>query len=310
MQKPISSSYKLATVDLGTNSIRFDIYLIEKGQPPRRIYRKKEMVRLGEEVFRTGFLCEKASQRTLAQLEEFASLCRLLEVNQSIAFATSALRTAKDSARFVEQAKKSTGFEIKVISGKRESELIAKAILARDNIPHDCVFIDIGGGSTEMTHVQNGKIKIQDSFPLGAIRLEQMFFENYDNKKERINGVLQMQAYVRKLIQEDKNFSQLRVHVAIGSSGTIRSYRKIIKKQFNEAQPFRKKSLDKVLEQIIALNKTELAQYPGVEEKRIDILLSGGILLAELLEYFDCRKIYTTSNGMRDGILIDALESF
>jgi exopolyphosphatase / guanosine-5'-triphosphate,3'-diphosphate pyrophosphatase len=168
---------RIAVIDLGTNSVRFDVYQRTEVRVVR-IHREKRMIRLGEKVFETGRLTKAAMRRGLDAFEDFKAIMEGLGVTRVRAFGTSALRSAKNAKQFVRMVKEKTGISIITISGQREGQLISRGIFAHLNPPaRKLALVDIGGGSTEIS-ICVGKTVIRHvSLKLGASRIQQMFLE-------------------------------------------------------------------------------------------------------------------------------------
>ena len=306
---------KVAIIDLGTNSLRLDVYeLSAAGHAVRRIYRNKVMVRLGDGVFETSELLPEAKQRTLQALLDFKHLIEAEGVDRVVGFATSAMRQAKNSKAFVRQIKKLTGFNMEVIDGKTEAEFIAKGILSNEVLPASLVaLIDIGGGSTEVSICHKKSVIDSFSFDLGANRLQQMFLHTVPPQKlpSGESPVEALRAYVNEQVAplvQKKNWPS--IEVVIGSSGTIRAIAKIIRKKDVPIDPFKRSSLATLIEEMLPMSREQLLLLPGLEAKRVDLILAGCVLLDEILKVLGCKKVYTTSFSLRDGILEAEMERF
>src|SRR5690349_20184162 len=144
---------RIAIIDLGTNSVRFDIHQLgpKKGSV-RQLHREKIMVRLGQGVFLNGKLDRSAIQRTLHAFTRFKKSAAQFKAAKTIAFGTSALRESSDGEKFLKLVHERTGIQIRVISGSEEAQLIALGILSNEKTPKGkYALVDIGGGSTEIS---------------------------------------------------------------------------------------------------------------------------------------------------------------
>ena len=302
----------LGIIDLGTNSARFDIYQIENNSISQRLYRTKDMIRLGEGVFHDGKLHSTAVERALTCFSDISKKLKEYSVDHVLAFGTSALRDAKNAEDFVKQVDKKFNISIEIISGQREADLIAKAILNNEILPGEVsALVDIGGGSTEFTVCYKNTSIASHSFNLGAARLQQMFLDKAETLSARVNAVNELRLHVRKelsMFNQKRNW--LPIFSATGSSGTIRALTRLIKKQDRETEPFSRKDLNRLVEKLIPLNRKELEDFPGMEPKRIDIILAGSLLFEQILEEFYIEEVYTTELSLRDGILDDYMEKY
>ncbi|HEY8279612.1 MAG TPA: Ppx/GppA phosphatase family protein [Bdellovibrionota bacterium] len=290
---------RVAIIDLGTNSVRFDVHTLTTGGKAKLLHREKLMIRLGQGVFLKGRMDPAAIDRTVEAMEHFKQIALGLRVRKIVAFGTSALREASDSTELVERVKKRTGIEIKVISGREEAKLIAQGVLANENPPKGSyALVDIGGGSTEISPARGLTILKGDSFPLGTARLQQVFLKR---SPPREGAVRQMRQYIANVLKEKMQAGKWpHCDTLLGSSGTVRNLARLIDKKDDE---FSFKDLSELVADMATMNTTQLLEIPGMEPKRVDMILSGAILLEEIARALGARKIVFTEFALRDGII-------
>lgn len=301
----------LGIIDLGTNSARFGIYFIEPSGKVNCVFRQKIAIRLGSEVFSKGKIENTGLKRIISAFEEFKKHIREWKVDNIVAFATSALREATNRRSIIEQVYAKTGLQIKLLSGDQEANLIAKGIINNENMPSRFyVLVDIGGGSTEITICHYKTVLISKSIRLGSARLKEMFLKDID--KASIAGAeatSKLRVHVqKKLSQVFNKYNCPHTDIMIGSSGTIKAFNKVIKKTGVKYQPFEAKNLHTIVDKMSVLSENDLIFVEGVESRRVDIMLSGGLLLQEIIRFFDVKSIGVTSFSLRDGILESELE--
>lgn len=301
---------KIAILDLGTNSLRFDLYE-EKNKVLKRLFRKKRMVRLGDGVFKTGNLSSEGMRRCLSALQDIGNALKELKVTNVYAFGTSALRTAQNSKEFIAEVKSKTGISIRVISGNQEGDLIAKGILANEDLFEGVTaLIDIGGGSTEVSLARGPKLLERHSFDLGANRLQQMFLADIPPvlKKGELHPVLALRQHIRERVAPVFQAKRLtRARFCFGSSGTIRTLNRILKKIRRGGRGIDRTELSALVAEMSHMKRDQLRQLPGLEPKRVDLILAGAILLEELIFALGIRKVYVTPYSLRDGILVEVI---
>lgn len=305
--------YRFGIVDLGSNSVRFDIYEVRGRNKTERIHRERQMIRLGDDIFVTGRFQAAAVDRTLHAFDAIHAVADKFNVKKIVAFGTSALRESKDGPDLVAKISERTEITIQTISGQEEAHLIAKGILANEKTP-DGLFglVDIGGGSTEICICRDKKMLDGYSFNLGANRLNQLFpcREVTGNKTPKPEVLSQLKNHIRDII---KGISRVRdwpqVPTIIGSSGTIRAFRKIMKNNGSRVDPFQKKALSKLVSRISEMGPEQILEIPGTDPKRSDLILPGGILLEEIVDLLGADLVYTTNCTLRDGILQGELEA-
>lgn len=304
---------RIGIIDLGTNSARLDVYNVEKKEKPERIHREKQMVRLGQGLFDRGEIDPRAIGRTISVFEDFEETLEELEVAKTIAFATSALRDAPNRNLIIQKIEEVSGIRLKVISGNEEARLIAQGILKREKLPSgNFALIDIGGGSTEISLCRGAEILFSSSLNLGALRLQQQFLKESPPRstRDQPDPVGAFRDHVRKnlipVLEKEQRFKKC--EIALGSSGTIRAIKKILKKTFNEDNDFKRKSLRRMIESLLPLNYRQIENFPGMDEKRKDIILSGALLLDEILEVLEIKEVLVTEFSLREGMLDEILE--
>jgi exopolyphosphatase / guanosine-5'-triphosphate,3'-diphosphate pyrophosphatase len=299
---------RLGIIDLGTNSVRFDVQKIGPGNEVRCLHREKQMVRLGEGVFVRGTLDPKATLRAVHAFTRFKAIASDLHVDRIIAFGTSTLREVRDSSQFLTTIKRTTGIDLKIISGEEEAKLIASAILTFE--PHATgkyALVDIGGGSTEISTCRGDRIQHCVSFPLGAARLQQVFLKSIPPKKGQgaLTPIEELRNYIQHVLLSEMVIQDWpHVKKIIGSSGTIRALSKIMKEKLG-TKVIHRTELSKLVKQISVMSQAELLSVPGMEPKRTDIILSGAILLEECMNMLGAKVVYPTSFALRDGILLE-----
>lgn len=293
--------HRVAIIDLGTNSVRFDVYAInEKGQP-ERLHREKRTVRLGDGLYKNGRLDAKAETRVLHALTDFSRMIHRWGVDSVQAFATSALREARpqERLRLVREVKRHCGISLKVISGQAEAQLIALGVLENEELPKGSfALIDIGGGSTEITHCRGRKILSVRSLRVGALRLQQLYLAHQPPHS------IDLIAF-RKGLDEALPKGMAKVNTVIGSSGTIRAISRIANYEHHNFNP---EFLRELNLRMSGLNRAGLLKIPGMEEKRLDIILSGSLLFEELVHRLGAKNLRASSYSLRDGALIQVMK--
>jgi exopolyphosphatase/guanosine-5'-triphosphate,3'-diphosphate pyrophosphatase len=306
---------RVGIIDLGTKSVRFDVNQIGPGTRVRKLHREKLMVRLGQNLFLDGKLDPAAIRRTLQAFHSFQRTAADLQVAKIVAFGTSALREAGDSDRLLNAIRNRTGIDVRVISGQEEAQLIAKGIIFNEKALTKGRYglIDIGGGSTEISVCRGKEVVHGESFPLGTARLQQVFLKSSPPRvasKKELAPVEQLRRYIRsiilpKLISEEWP----KVERLLGSSGTIRAIGKIVKKS-GGGKAIDLKELKKLVKSMSEMTTTELLGIPGMEARRVDMILAGAILLEECMLMTGAKKVFATEYSLRDGILEEEIRLY
>jgi exopolyphosphatase/guanosine-5'-triphosphate,3'-diphosphate pyrophosphatase len=293
---------RLALIDLGTNAVRFDVQEIRRDGGARRLHRERLMVRLGEDVFRTGRLSRAAAARTVAAFRSFHRTCLDLRVDKTVAFGTSALREASDSERFLKRLRDETGIEVRVISGAEEARLIAMGILAHEKLPKGLfALVDVGGGSVEITLCRRRRILRAVSLELGVARLQQTFLKSVPPPA---GGVDALRRHVRGVIKgAAPRGGWPSVQKILGSGGTVRALIKLWTAGEGGGDRFNAKDMDRVVDRLAPLSLPRLLRVPGMEPKRAELILAGAVVLSEISAALDAEDVQPTDYALRDGLL-------
>jgi exopolyphosphatase/guanosine-5'-triphosphate,3'-diphosphate pyrophosphatase len=301
---------RVGIIDLGTNSVRYDVHQLGPAGRSKTLHREKLMIRLGQGVFLDGKLDPEAIRRALEAFASFERTARELHVDRIIAFGTSALREAADSERLLKQIRTRTGIDVRVISGVEEARLIAEGVLAHIKPPKGASgLIDIGGGSVEINICRGKRVLNSESFPLGTARLQQVFLKSSPPapaRKGQSGAIDQLRRYIKSVLLPKIIADEWpRVGRVYGSSGTIRAIARLLKKNGGSPKTFDLAALKKLNKKMSTMTTTQLLGIPGMEARRVDMILAGSVLLEECLEALHCRKVVTTEYSLRDGIFVE-----
>ena len=209
---------KYAAIDVGSNAIRLLIMNIieRKGEEP--LFTKNAIIRapirLGSDSFVVGEISPKRKKRMIDSIKAFQLLMKVHNVDRYLAYATSALREANNGLQVTAEIQKKTGVNIEIIDGHREAEIIASTDLYKVVKPdQNYLFVDVGGGSTELTVYSQGQIVVSKSFKIGTVRLlKKMVDKSVWN------------SYKRWIVKHTSSYDQMSV---LGSGGTINSLFKL-----------------------------------------------------------------------------------
>lgn len=289
---------RVAIIDLGTNSVRFDVHSISEKGKTKLLHREKLMIRLGQGVFLKGKMDPNASHRALHAFEHFQHVAASLKCRKIVAFGTSALREAQDGPALVEHLRQRTGIDVRVISGKEEAKLIALGVLENESLPRGTfALVDIGGGSTEISICRGRNVRAGESFPLGTARLQQVFLKRSPPKAV---AVQQMRAYIRNILKEKMTAEKWpSVGTVLASSGTAKALAKLLDRK----NGFQLSELSEIVAEMEKMSTTQLLDVPGMEAKRVDMVLAGALLLEEVLFALGAKRVLLSDFSLRDGII-------
>src|SRR6266542_114586 len=207
-----------AAVDIGSNSVRLKMSRLAAHRLVE-IHEDREVTRLGESVFRSGFLSPEAIALTVKVLRRFHRAAQRTGTDAVRVVATSALRDARNSRAFLEWVRSTTGWTVEIISGLEEARLIHLGIISSSRVgAESALLIDLGGGSCELTLSRKGQIRDTVSLPLGAVRLTGEFLKHDPPRKSELK---RLRGFVGREIGKAQNrIKPARVGAVIATSGT------------------------------------------------------------------------------------------
>ena len=311
--KKVSGSRIVAFIDIGTNSIRLLLVRVNPNGSYQFLTKQKETVRLGEQEFIEKILQPQAMERATVVCKKFMELSRAYGAEEVIAVATSATRDASNKVQFLEMLKNEAHLEVCPISGTEEARLIYLGVSSGLRLGESkALFIDIGGGSTELSVGDQERYYFLQSLNLGAIRLTNMFLpdETGEVAQERYE---QLRSYIRSKAAEIlKELSGYKVSCMVGSSGTIENLAKISIVYLHKTgrENYNRLSytdLKKVVKDLCALPLEERRKFPGINAQRADIIIAGAAILDTVMEELNFSEIIISKRGLRDGLLLDYL---
>jgi len=302
-----------AVIDVGSNAIRWQIAAVDHPKHYRIVAQERLPVRLGREVFQTGKLDPQTADAALRALKEFKSAAHHYRVKALRAAGTSALREASDRRKFINRAK-ALGVPLEVLSEQDEARLISRGIMSglRFHLPLG-LFLDIGGGSVELTVADPATTFCLFSLPLGAVRMTDKFFQNDPPRLREIKGlrgdIKEQLKIVARRIQKEK------FAMAFGSGGTVTTlaetdtrFGRAIKE--TSLIVLRRQRLRTLLDLLMARPASERAQMISGDPKRADIIIAGGVVLYEIMSAIELDYIFVSGRGLRDGLMVDLLQRF
>ncbi len=304
----------IAFLDIGTNSIRLLMVRINPNHSYTVITQHKEVVRLGEGEFVEQTLQPEAMQRAILVCQKFAELARQREADEIIAVATSATREASNQAEFIQRLKDEAGLDVRAISGLEEARLIYLGVASGIHLEEQQgLFIDIGGGSTELIVGDQHNHYILDSMKLGSIRLTTMFFLPNETGPVAPERYALIQNYVRNVvIRAVQRIQPYKIDIGIGSSGTIINLADIAahyfyKRKLERDDVITHEQLKAVIQMLRSKPLEERRQVPGINPERADIIIAGAAILDVVMEMLHIPAIKISDRGLRDGLLMDYL---
>lgn len=304
----------VAFIDIGTNSARLLVVSISGNGAYHTLTRIKDVVRLGEGEYAAGKIQPDAVERLVRVLKRFMDLSRSLGASAFVAMATSAMREAVNAQEIVDLIAAELGLKIQIISGKEEARLIHLGVAAGINLGSEqALFIDIGGGSTELIVGGQYTYAVLDSMRLGAIRITSQCLKNgFDGVLPPKRQMKMMNRIMTVAMPSIKRVSAFPFSRCIGSSGTTINLAEIAQRLYHaEETPVRpvllRSDLENLYPYLCSLTLEERRKVPGINPDRADIVLAGAAILLAVMKTLKIPVIEVSDRGLREGILMDYL---
>jgi exopolyphosphatase/guanosine-5'-triphosphate,3'-diphosphate pyrophosphatase len=282
---------KFAAIDIGSNAIRLligNVYESKNGP----IFKKADLVRiplrLGDDAFLHKKISKEKIEKLIMVLKSFRLLMDFHEIIDYKACATSAMREASNGVEIAEHVLTQSGVAIEIIGGKTEAQIIyANHVAEHLSDESDYLYIDVGGGSTEITLFSEGQIVASRSFNVGTIR-----FLNDIVSKELWT---EFKEWIKK---ETKDYHPL---TAIGSGGNINKIFKMSRKKQN--RPLSYKKLIELQEFLSSFSLQERIEVLGLNPDRADVIIPAAKIFLAVMKNASINKIYVPQIGMADGLI-------
>lgn len=283
---------KLAAIDIGSNAARLLITEVVENTTGKPEFNKMNLIRvplrLGFDVFETKEISTAKTAMVLETMHAYKHLMNAYGVQFLKACATSAMRDAKNSADILEKVKKETGIEIEIISGSAEAAYIYENHIAENmNTTNSYLYIDVGGGSTELTFFSRGKLVFKESFNIGTIRLLKGQVEegNWDVMKD----------FLRKNTKGGNNL------VAIGSGGNINKIFSISKKKDGKPMPL--ELLRDYYKEFSGVSLHDRINVYKLREDRADVIVPALLIYINVMRWAEINEIFVPKIGLADGLI-------
>jgi exopolyphosphatase/guanosine-5'-triphosphate,3'-diphosphate pyrophosphatase len=281
---------RLAAIDIGSNAARLLIQDITTYKDGSLDYTKVNLLRvplrLGFDVFESGIISEHKTKELIETLKAYRHLMKVYDVKNYRACATSAMRDAKNGEQIVARIQKEIGLNIEIITGSQEAEILYETHLAEklDN-KSNYLYIDVGGGSTELTLYSNNKVSFKKSFNIGTIRL----------LKDKVDAAIWDEMKVAL-----KKYCKLNT-VAIGSGGNINKVFSISKRK--NGKPLSLDILKQYYKEMNALTVEERIHKYGFKEDRADVIVPALNIYTTVMRWANISEIFVPQIGLADGII-------
>lgn len=284
--------HKFAAIDIGSNAVRLLISTVTEPEGKPTTFKKTSLIRipirLGADVFTNGKISEDNYSRMLEAMQTYKHLIKLHKVTRFRACATSAMRDASNGNLLKEDILKTTGINIEIINGKDEAAIIAATDLhSLINDDSTYLYVDVGGGSTELTVYAKGQTVASKSFQIGTVRLlnDLVSESEWNEFKTWITTRL-------------AGFTQVNL---IGSGGNINN---IFKNSGKKAgKPLSYFYLSSYYQLLNSLTYNERIAQLQLNEDRADVIIPATKIYLTAMKYSKAKSVYVPKIGLVDGII-------
>ncbi|MEN9953189.1 MAG: hypothetical protein RLZZ520_1457 [Bacteroidota bacterium] len=283
---------KLAAIDIGTNACRLLISEVIPVAGGATKFNKLNLVRiplrLGFDVFETGEISKEKKGMLFQSMKAYSHIMNAYGVTKHIAVATSAMRDAKNRKEIVQKVFLETGINIQIISGDFEASLIYESHIA-ETLDQDTnyLYVDVGGGSTELTLISKGKLIFKESFNIGTIRIlkQQVSEADWDYMKQTLKDIT-------------KDFPKL---TAIGTGGNINKVFSLSKRK--DGKPLDLDLLRSYYKEFSSCSLEERIQLYQLREDRADVIVPALLIYTQVMKWSSIDQILVPKIGLVDGLI-------
>ncbi|MEY3058945.1 MAG: hypothetical protein RL000_297 [Bacteroidota bacterium] len=283
---------KLAAIDIGTNACRLMISEVIPVVGGTTKFNKLNLVRiplrLGFDVFETGEISKEKRGMLFQSMKAYSHIMNAYGVTKHIAVATSAMRDAKNRKEIVQKVFLETGINIQIISGDFEASLIYESHIA-EKLDQDSnyLYVDVGGGSTELTLISKGQLVFKESFNIGTIRLlkDQVSENEWDDMKQKVK-------------EATKDYAKL---IAIGTGGNINKVFSLSKRK--DGKTLDLDLLKSYYKEFSSCSLEERIQLYQLREDRADVIVPALLIYTQVMKWASINEILVPKIGLVDGLI-------
>ena len=283
-----------AAIDIGSNAVRLLIKSIDREAVQEKKIKKVMMLRvplrLGFDVFSIGEFSEKKADKLRRLMKAFRQLMKIYDVDDYRACATSAMRDARNGRTIIKKIEKDTGIRIEIIDGQEEARMIYNNhIECMEDRLGNYMYVDVGGGSTEINLLTNGELVWSVSYNIGTVRMLS-------------NAVKEgtWQQMEEELMKVTEGVAAINI---IGSGGNINKLFRLADKKDKKLQRLPVSSLQTVYDVLKPLTPEERVEAFSLKQDRADVIVPAAEIFLKIAEVVHAEYIYVPVIGLSDGII-------
>lgn len=284
---------RFAAIDIGSNAVRLLISEIVEHDNLVDFVKKQFIrvpLRLGENAFQTKKISAAKTKELVKTLLAFKNLMEVYQVDKYMACATAAMREARNRDDVIANILRETGLKVEVIEGKKEAEIIYTNHIAESlNKNKAYMYIDVGGGSTELTLFNAGKVIASNSFKIGTIRI--LLNQNLETEWKSVKEWLKLAINTHKKI------------VGIGTGGNINKLSKMIEQPKKDSKLVRFEDLKSAFHYLSNYSIEDRINYFGMNEDRADVIIPAAGIFLTIMKWAKMDELLVPRLGLADGII-------
>ena len=279
-------------MDIGSNGVRVlfsEVFRTSEGKDAfRKISLIRLPIRLGEDAFLKGTISKSGIKKLLRTLSAYKLLNEVYGVVDFRICATSAMRDASNRKEVIERIREETGLEIEVLNGKKEAEIIYENHIAESLNPKGCyLYVDVGGGSTELSLFRKGKLLKSESFDVGTLRIK--------------NDIVKKESWAELkswLVEYCEIYEPLLI---IGTGGNINRLYKLAR--LKDYAPLYYRQLKELSAQLENMTNDQRIEKLGLREDRADVIVPASEIFLKVMKWSNISEIMVPKLGLADGII-------
>jgi len=302
---------RVAAVDLGTNSTRLLVADVDEGRVSD-VARETRITRLGEGVDERRRLLPGPIARVRNVLTEFRRTAESLEVERTLAIATSAVRDAENGEAFLGEIEWSYGFTTRLLSGHDEALMMFRGVTSERTLDDGTLMVDIGGGSTELVAGGRSGVRWHDSLDIGSVRITERFLHSDPPTQDELDGAA---AAARALLAE-RLPDEIRSDIssAIGVAGTITSLGALAlgleeyDRDRVHGSELTAEALEELLGRLASLPLAERRRLRPLDPDRAPVIVGGALIAREVLAHLELDRLEVSERDILDGAALATAE--
>jgi exopolyphosphatase/guanosine-5'-triphosphate,3'-diphosphate pyrophosphatase len=298
---------RIAIIDMGSNSWRLIVVDYVPGLHFKVMDEVQESVRVGEGMAEVNVLRPAAMDRAARVAQIYAAYCQSVGISEIVAVGTSAIRDAQNQKRFLQRVERESGLHVRVLSGAEEAYYGYLAAVNSTTL-RDGFVVDMGGGSIQISRVQDRLCHETVSFPLGAVRLTERFLQGDPVGSKEVAALGEhVRAHLRSLgWYKRRGAMQL-----VGEGGNFRLIGRLLQKRLHypldvlHGMVVPLEAATSIRDELARASLAQRRRIAGMKPERADLSLAGAAAMVEIMRHADFDQLTICAQGLREGLFYE-----